>query len=125
VGVVTGEVAAVSVALVGVGGVVGAVARHLVGERVESNVGGTLAVNVLGSFALGVVLAAPVDDAVALAVGTGFCGAFTTFSTFAFETVRLFETGSRRRALANAGGTLVAALLAVVAGSVLGGLLAG
>jgi CrcB protein len=109
------------VALVGVGGVCGAIARHLVGERVPDRFAGTLVVNVCGSFALGVVLAAPVDDALLLALGTGFCGAFTTFSTFAFETVRLFETGHRRRALVNAAGTLVAAVLAVTAGSVVAG----
>jgi len=110
------------VVLVGVGGVCGAVARYLVGERVPDRFGATLVVNVCGSFALGAVLAAPVGDAAVLAAGTGFCGAFTTFSTFAFETVRLFETGHRKRALANAVGTLVAAVIAVTAGSTAAGL---
>ena len=90
---------------------------------VENRFGGTFLVNVVGSFALGVVLAAPVADAAVLAFGTGFCGAFTTFSTFAFETVRLFETGRRRAALGNAAGTLLAALVAVAVGSVVGGAL--
>jgi len=109
--------------LVGLGGVGGAIARYLVGRRVENRFGGTFLVNVVGSFALGVVLAAPVADAAVLAFGTGFCGAFTTFSTFAFETVRLFETGRRRAALGNAAGTLLAALVAVAVGSVVGGAL--
>lgn len=102
---------------VGLGGVAGALARHLVGERIGGERFDTLAVNVLGSLALGAVLAAPVGDVVVLALGTGFCGAFTTFSTFAFETVRLFETGERRRALINALVNLVGALVAVWLGS--------
>lgn len=103
--------------LVGVGGVVGALARHAAGERLEREHADTFAVNVLGSFLLGAIVAAPVGEPVALALGTGFCGAFTTFSTFAFETVRLYETGRRRRALANAAGHLAGALLAVGAGT--------
>jgi CrcB protein len=99
--------------LVGLGGIAGALARHAVGQRVEREHGDTFAVNVLGSFMLGAIVAAPVGDPVALALGTGFCGAFTTFSTFAFETVRLYEDGRRRRALANAAGHLAGALVAV------------
>ena len=110
------------VVLVGVGGVAGALSRHLLGERIDARTGDTLAVNVLGSLAFGAVLAVPVGDPVVLALGTGFCGAFTTFSTFAFETVRLFETGERRRALANAVVNLVGALLAVWFGSTVAGL---
>lgn len=112
--------------LVGVGGVVGAVARHLVGRYVTGDNLDTLAVNVLGSFALGALVAAPSvgsSDPVVLAVGTGFCGAFTTFSSFAFETVRLVETGRHWRAVGNAAGTLAAALVAVCLGAALATLL--
>lgn len=110
-------------ALVGVGGVLGAWARHLLGERVETRALDTLAVNVLGSFAFGVLLVFP-DTHPAFFVGlVGFCGAFTTFSTFVFETVRMVETGDRRLALLNAVGTLVAAMLAVLAGIGVGSLL--
>lgn len=110
------------VLLVGVGGVAGALARHLLGERVERTAVDTLVVNVLGSFLLGAVVAGPVDDQLALAVGTGFCGAFTTFSSFAVETVRLFGTGHRRRALYNAVGNLAGALAAVALGATVVGL---
>lgn len=106
-------------ALVGLGGVAGAVARYLVGSHVERDQFDTLVVNVLGSFLLGAVVALPAVgpvDPLALAVGTGFCGAFTTFSSFAFETVRLAETGRLRRATIYAVGTLAAALLAVALG---------
>jgi CrcB protein len=105
--------------LVGIGGILGAVTRHLVGERIDTRTLDTLAVNVVGSFVLGVLLAVPVDDSLLALFGTGFCGAFTTFSTFAFETVRLAETGDSRRAVLNAAANLSGALLAVVAGTTL------
>jgi CrcB protein len=105
--------------LVGLGGVAGAVARHLVGSAIEGDNWDTLAANLLGSFALGALVAAPVGQEWALLTGTGFCGAFTTFSSFAFETVRLVETGRPQRALANAVGTLLSALLAVILGGAL------
>ena len=109
--------------LVGAGGVLGALARHLLGERIDTRTADTLAVNVLGSFVLGLLVAVPVADSLLLLFGTGFCGAFTTFSTFAFETVRLFETGERRRAVATAALNLVGALAAVALGTVVAGLL--
>lgn len=99
--------------LVGAGGVLGALSRHLLGERVGGETRDTLAVNVLGSFLLGALVTAPVAESALLLFGTGFCGAFTTFSSFAFETVRLFETGERRRAAVNAAVNLFGALAAV------------
>lgn len=102
---------------VGLGGAVGAVARHLVSERVERATLDTLLVNVLGSLLLGAVLAAPVGSDVELAAGVGFCGAFTTFSSFAFETVRLAEEGFVRAAARNAVGTLLFALAGVWIGA--------
>ena len=101
---------------VGLGGAVGATSRYLVGERVERTRLDTLVVNVVGSFLLGFVLAAPLDGSVVTLLGTGFCGAFTTFSSFAFETVRLAEDGRGRAAAANAVGTFVLAVVGVVAG---------
>jgi CrcB protein len=115
VGVVTGLV------LVGLGGVAGALARHSLGRRVERHTLDTLAVNVLGSFVLGALLAAPVPESLLLLAGTGFCGAFTTFSTFAFETVRLAEAGDPGRAAANAAVNLAGAVGAVLLGGALAG----
>jgi len=111
-----------AVLAVGVGGVLGAVARHLVGERVDTNTLDTLTVNLAGSFLLGALVAAPVAESVLLLAGTGFCGAFTTFSSFAVETVRLAETDAPERALANAVLNLVGAILAVFLGGVVVGL---
>ena len=105
--------------LVGVGGVFGAVARHLVYVALRD--GGdvpraTLAVNAAGSFALGTLTAAGVGESTTLLLGTGACGAFTTFSSFSVETVQLWDAGNRRAAAANAALNLVCSLAAAALG---------
>ena len=108
--------ALVSALAVAVGGGVGAVLRYAVGLAVRRYGLDTLVVNVAGSFLFGAVLGIEPEGAATLALGAGFCGAFTTFSSFAVETVRLAEE-EPTAALANAAGTLVAALIAVIAGN--------
>lgn len=95
--------------LVGTGGAIGAVLRHYVGVWLghERFPFGTFSVNVGGSFVLGLVTVAGLSNEVALLVGVGACGSFTTYSSFSFETVRLWETGDRLRAVIYAVGTLV------------------
>ncbi|QLD86323.1 CrcB family protein [Natronomonas halophila] len=115
--------ALVSALAVGLGGAGGALARYAVGQAIEGRGRGTLVVNVLGSFAIGVLLAAGLSETALLAAAVGFCGAFTTFSSFAVETVRLAEDGEGVAAVANAAGTLLLALFAVLAGTLLGGLM--
>jgi CrcB protein len=110
--------------LVLLGGAVGAPARYLTDAAVQRRHGtafpwGTWTVNVVGSFVLGLVVAAGPSWLVSLA-GTGFCGALTTFSTFGYETVRLAETGRTSTALANVIGSLVAGLAAACLGWALG-----
>lgn len=100
--------------LVGLGGMLGAVSRYLVGQRLESS-RATLVVNVLGSVALGAVVAAQVSGSLGepavLLFGTGFCGAFTTFSSFAVEVANRSGNGrpvaAGRYALTNLAGALV------------------
>ena len=94
--------------LVGTGGAIGAICRYVVGQWLANDrfPFGTLAVNVGGSFALGLVTFASLGGEVILLVGTGACGSFTTYSSFSTETVRLWETGDRLRASLYAGGTL-------------------
>ena len=110
--------------LVGLGSFVGGNARYIVGRFVGSSVDtrfplGTFLINVSGSFILGVIggllaeRATPHADALRLALGVGFCGGFTTFSTFEFETHALLEDGIFWTALANMVGSLVAGLVAV------------
>ncbi|WP_135852201.1 fluoride efflux transporter FluC [Halorussus salinus] len=103
-----------AVLLVGVGGLLGALSRFAVGSVVADGRRATLAVNLLGSLALGALTARLAADATLVALlGTGFCGAFTTFSSFAVETVESYESGARRAALGNAAANLVGALVAV------------
>ena len=110
--------------LVGLGSFVGGNARYVVGRWVGSAVGGrfplaTLLINVAGSFVLGMiggVLAqrtAAHADAIRLALGVGFCGGFTTFSTFEYETHALLEDGAWVPAFAYVAVSVVVALLAV------------
>ena len=104
--------------LVGVGGALGAVSRHAVGLRVEGR-RSVLLVNAAGSFALGAVSAAPIGSTAALLLGVGFCGAFTTFSSFAVGTVRAASEGGVRAAAVVAASNLAAALAAFLLGSFL------
>ena len=111
--------------LVLLGAALGAPSRWLLDQAVQSRHRGvlplgTLLINALGSFALGVLLGSHADGStgaslVALA-GTGFCGGFTTFSTFGYETVRLAEEGDYRAAAINVGASVGAGLLAAYAG---------
>ncbi len=101
---------------------VGAPARYLLDGLIQDRTGGefpwgTCVVNVSGSFVLGLISGLALYHAfpgdAKLVLGTGFCGAYTTFSTFTFETVRLAEAGLTRAAIrnvvVNTGGALLAA----------------
>ena len=99
---------------VGAGGVLGALSRYTVGLWMPGDQWDTLAVNVAGSFALGALTAGLADGATLMALfGVGFCGAFTTFSSFAVETVLLYEDGKRWLAVESATVHVVGALVAV------------
>lgn len=111
------------VLLVGLGGAAGAAARFLLGTRVATPGRATLAVNVLGSLLLGILAGGAVGGPVTLAVGTGFCGAFTTFSSFAVETTEEYTASGPTAAAWLAGLHLAGALAAVLVGMVLGGFL--
>ncbi len=86
---------------------------------------GTLTVNVVASFGLGVVLAASSDGALSdrsvTLLGTGFCGALSTYSTFGYETSRLLEGGARRYAVLNVAVSVGAGLAAATAGWLVAG----
>ncbi|GAA2810692.1 fluoride efflux transporter CrcB [Kitasatospora sp. CM 4170] len=112
--------------LVVVGAVVGAPLRYLTDRAVQSRHDsvfpwGTFAVNAGGCLVLGLLTGAAAAGAassdVQLLVGTGFCGALTTYSTFSYETLRLAESGAGRYALANVFGSIAVGLAAVYAGA--------
>jgi CrcB protein len=118
----------VTVVLVAIAAFVGAVCRYLVDIAVQHRREavfplGTLTVNLTGSVALGFMVGLGLyhglDDTVHTILGIGFLGTYTTFSTFAYETVRLLEGGSTLEALANAGASSALGLGAAAAGLVL------
>jgi CrcB protein len=110
--------------LVMLGGAVGAVTRYVVDRLLPAwDIPlATLAVNVAGSFLLGLLTGAgsTVPGPVGALLGTGFCGALTTWSTLAFQTVELGVRGPRRMAVLNVVATLTAGLAAVWLGRRLG-----
>lgn len=111
--------------LVVLGAALGAPLRYATDRLVQSRhttgfPWGTFTVNVTGSFLLGLVLAATASPAVTALVGTGFCGALTTYSTFGYETVQLGAGGSRLFAAFNAIGSVLAALGAAGLGLAVG-----
>jgi CrcB protein len=112
---------------VGLAGAVGAVARYVTDGAVQDRTSGpfpfgTMTVNVAGSFVLGIVTGLAwyhgLGGSAHAIVGVGFCGAFTTWSSVSWETVRLAEEGLGRLALLNMVGGVAAALVAAGLGIV-------
>jgi len=114
-----------------VGSALGAPARYLLDQLVSSRherafPWGTFVVNVSGSFLLGLLVSVAASGGVQpwllAAVGTGFLGSYTTFSTYAWETLRLVEDGAVLVAFLNLGGSVVAGAAAAAVGLAVGGL---
>jgi fluoride exporter len=124
--------------VVAIGGGVGAAARFMVDGEVRARHSGgfpwgTFVVNVVGSFLIGVFstlfftlthygVAAGDALMLQLALTTGLCGGFTTFSTGTVESIRLAQSGRMRLALANALGTLGLTVAAAGLGIAMGGM---
>jgi CrcB protein len=115
--------------LVAVASAAGAVSRYLIGQWVQRIVGehnplalpwGTMTINITGTFLLGFLTGIAMNHGLPAEVltvaGTGFCGGYTTFSTFAHETIRLLEDGSPTVATMNVAASLIAGLAAGGAG---------
>jgi CrcB protein len=114
-------------AWVGVGalGGFGALARFgltlFVADRLHPHLpGGTLAVNVSGSFLLGLMAGAAVKGDARLILGAGLLGSYTTFSTWMVETQRIEEAGKRHIAVANIVLSIILGLGAAALGHALG-----
>lgn len=116
--------------LVAIFGAGGAVCRYAVDQLVndisESRFPwGTFTVNIVGAFAVGLLVALTTERMVSdpnwrIAIGAGFLGAFTTFSTYALQTVELIEDNQLGMALFNALGMLALGLVAAFAGLLVG-----
>lgn len=122
--------------LVGVGGGVGSVARYYLGYWLNPTAlgrvpWGTLAVNVGGSFALGVLALVILERLpesyrpMYLLLGVGFCGGFTTFSTFEWELFKLLRGGDWGVALLYLAGSVIAGFVGVAAAALVVRLLLG
>ena len=119
--------------LVAFGGLLGSLARYWLSGAIQQLNGtdfplGTLGVNILGSFILGLVASLSLergllgqDARIFLAVG--FCGGFTTMSTFSYESVALLREGSSLSALVNVSATIGACFTGVWIGEALGRIL--
>ncbi|REJ08547.1 CrcB family protein [Microbacterium bovistercoris] len=104
-------------------GGLGAAVRYLVDVGVAKLTGtrfpwGVFAINLTGSFALGLIVGGLPDAS--FVVGTGFLGGYTTFSTAMLDTVALWRDGERRASAFNAVGMLLLGLVAAFAGLALG-----
>ena len=110
--------------LVALGAAVGAPLRYLTDRAVQARHDtvfpwGTFAVNATGSFLLGLLATASLQTtrpALAL-LGTGLCGALTTYSTFGYETLRLVQDKARSLAVLNAAASIIAGLGAAYIGA--------
>lgn len=108
------------------GGALGTVARYLLTLFIQARAGadfplGTLLINITGSVLLGFFMRYGLESATAspemrLLLTTGFCGGYTTFSTFSYETARLIEDGEWLRG----GGYVLASVVISLAGTFIG-----
>jgi len=117
---------------VAVGGAVGSLARFWLAAAMAMLTGprfpwGTLLINVVGSFVIGVVAAVTLTPArvamhpdLRIFLMVGVCGGFTTFSAFSLQTLELLQSGDTSPALAYVAGSVVLCLAAAWAGLVLG-----
>ena len=113
--------------IVGIGGAFGAMARYGVGLFAIKNLGasfpfGTIIVNIAGSFLMGLLIAwlarrtGGSSNELRLFLATGFLGGFTTFSAFSLDTITLYERGDLGQAAIYVGLSVIASILALVAG---------
>ena len=106
---------------IGIGGFIGSIARYLIGNPLNISTAsslpiGTLLVNIIGSFIIGLIIGLDhrflLPSPWKLFLTTGVCGGFTTFSAFSIETVGLLQEQKIGVALLYSGSSLIAGLLA-------------
>ncbi|WP_374646568.1 fluoride efflux transporter CrcB [Tabrizicola sp.] len=102
--------------LIALGGAAGSVLRYLMATAIGAPLG-TAAVNVLGSFAIGMFFILLGREGWQVLLMTGLLGGFTTFSAFSLDTLKLIERGQPLQALAYVAGSVALSLLAVALGA--------
>ena len=111
---------------VAIGSAAGGVSRYVIGSAVQQRFGvafpmGTLLVNITGSLLLGFIMrlalgSTQISPETRIFLTTGFCGGYTTFSTFSYDTAAMFESGQYRRAVLYVTLSVVLSVIATFAG---------
>lgn len=114
---------------IGCGGFIGAISRYFVSGWLQNIMKkpfpyGTMGVNILGSLILGILMGITLNANVSpywkLSIGIGFLGAFTTFSTFSYETMMLMRAGAVFEVFMNIAASIILGLIAVFIGYLIG-----
>lgn len=115
--------------LIGTGGFAGTVSRYLLTRFINNNFPitfplGTYAVNIFGCLLIGIIMGlsfqSSVNTQTRLMLATGFCGGFTTFSTYSLEIFELYQRGEAAVSFAYLGGSIITGLLSIGVGLWLG-----
>ncbi|WNS73515.1 fluoride efflux transporter CrcB [Bacillus sp. DTU_2020_1000418_1_SI_GHA_SEK_038] len=117
----------INVLLICIGGFLGAICRYKLSLLLNSQLSdkiplGTLFVNLLGSFLLGFIIGINESDHIHFLLGTGFMGAFTTFSTFNLEAVKLMQANKKVKAITYLSLTYVLGITLAFFGFIIGNL---
>ncbi|MBV4418462.1 fluoride efflux transporter CrcB [Clostridium tyrobutyricum] len=107
--------------IVGMGGMFGSLTRYSLGQYIQKHLGkyfpiGTIIINITGALVLGVLNAANLNPKFYILLCDGFLGAYTTFSTFMFDGIKLFDTNSKINAISYILITIVFGILAYMIG---------
>lgn len=111
-----------TILLIGTGGFAGSVSRYLISKFVATQWPmafplGTFAINTLGCFLIGIIMGLSfhytISNQTRLLLATGFCGGFTTFSTYALEIFELYQRGEAGISLLYLFGSIILGLLSI------------
>lgn len=114
-----------TILLIGLGGFVGTVSRYLLTVFIDRLTvtmfpAGTFIVNILGCFLIGIIMGFAFREVLSgqlrLLLATGFCGSFTTFSTYSLEIFQLYQKGEVGLSMAYLAGSIIVGLFALLAG---------